>query len=57
MGSKIASEIRRVVLRPFNEGKPVPGDGAGKELASAAVAPRNSKLRSIVSTWPVSVWI
>ena len=29
-GSKIASEIRKIVLRPFNEGKPVPGD-AGRE--------------------------
>jgi hypothetical protein len=53
----MASEIRRVALKPFSEGKPVPGDAEGKELASAAVAPMKSELRSIVRTGPVIVWI
>ena len=57
MGSKIASEIRSTEVMPFTEGMPVPGGGPWMVFASAAVPPTNNALRSIVWTWPVTVWI
>ena len=52
-GSKIASENRRIVVRPDTCAGPPAGTGPETLDPAAAVAPRNSELLLIDWTWPL----